>query len=93
MVPVLHLLSSPMAFYAPTPLELVANGGAFSAGTVRIVVHYLDLTLDQVAETLGIPNGTARSRLHRAVAALRAAMEADARGPRESTPPAGEVAR
>jgi len=39
------VLSSPMAFYAPTPLELVANGGAFSAGTVRIVVHYLDLTL------------------------------------------------
>lgn len=39
------LLSAPMAFYAPTPLELVANGGTFSAGTVRIAVHYLDLTL------------------------------------------------
>lgn len=39
------LLSAPMAFYAPTPLELVANGGAFTSGTVRLAVHYLDLTL------------------------------------------------
>lgn len=39
------VLASPMAFYAPTPLELVASGGTFSAGMVRIAVHYLDLTL------------------------------------------------
>ena len=39
------ILASPMTFYAPTPLELVANGGAFAAGTVRLSVHYLDLTL------------------------------------------------
>ncbi|MCV0402561.1 MAG: sigma-70 family RNA polymerase sigma factor [Chloroflexi bacterium] len=45
-----------------------------------IVLHYyLDLPLAGVAETLGIPVGTARSRLHYAVRALRAALDADAR--------------
>ncbi len=39
------LLSSPMAFYTPTALELVAQGGDFAGGTVRMAVHYLDLTL------------------------------------------------
>jgi len=38
-----------------------------------VVLHfYLDLTLEQVAETLGVPVGTAKSRLHRAMTALRA---------------------
>jgi RNA polymerase sigma-70 factor (ECF subfamily) len=54
---------------------------------VVVLHHYLDLPLDRVAETLGIPEGTARSRLHRAVGALRAALEADARGTRETAPP------
>lgn len=36
--------------------------------------YYLDLPLDEVAETVGMPLGTAKSRLHRAVAALRQAM-------------------
>lgn len=45
-----------------------------------IVLHYLlDMTLEQVAEVLDIPVGTASSRLSRAVAAMRAALEADAR--------------
>jgi DNA-directed RNA polymerase specialized sigma24 family protein len=43
--------------------------------------HYLDLPLDQVADALGIPAGTARSRLHHAMRALRAALDADARQP------------
>jgi DNA-directed RNA polymerase specialized sigma24 family protein len=37
------------------------------------------MTLEQVAEALEIPLGTANSRLSRAVAAMRAALEADAR--------------
>jgi len=48
----------------------------------RVVVvlhHYLGLPLPEVAETLGIPVGTAKSRLHYAMEALRAALEADAR--------------
>jgi RNA polymerase sigma-70 factor (ECF subfamily) len=46
---------------------------------VVVLHHYLDLTLEQVSETLGIPTGTVRSRLHRAMQGLRAALEADAR--------------
>jgi RNA polymerase sigma-70 factor (ECF subfamily) len=41
--------------------------------------YYLDLPLNEVAATLGIPAGTARSRLHHATRQLRAAVEADAR--------------
>ena len=35
----------------------------------------------EIARTLGIPEGTARSRLHYATGAMRAALEADARQP------------
>ncbi len=45
-----------------------------------IVLHYyLGLSLPEAADSLGLPLGTAKSRLHRAVQALRAAIEADAR--------------
>jgi RNA polymerase sigma-70 factor (ECF subfamily) len=51
---------------------------------VVVLHHYLDLPLAQVAETLGVPEGTVRSRLHYAMRGLRAALEADARpAPRE----------
>ena len=46
---------------------------------VVVLHHYLDLPLDEVAETLGIPVGTVRSRLHHAMRGLRAALDADAR--------------
>ncbi|MDR3546295.1 MAG: sigma-70 family RNA polymerase sigma factor [Candidatus Limnocylindrales bacterium] len=46
-----------------------------------LVLHYFaGLPVSEVAETLGIPVGTAGSRLHYAVRSLRAAYEADARG-------------
>jgi RNA polymerase sigma-70 factor, ECF subfamily len=47
--------------------------------TVLVMQHYLGLTLEQVAERLGIPIGTARSRSHYAKRSLRAAIEAGAR--------------
>jgi RNA polymerase sigma-70 factor (ECF subfamily) len=51
---------------------------------VVVLHHYLDLPLDRVAEILGVPVGTVRSRLHHAMRGLRAALEADARPtPRE----------
>ena len=46
---------------------------------VVVLHHYLDLSLDEVAETLGVPAGTVRSRLHHAMRGLRAALDADAR--------------
>jgi RNA polymerase sigma-70 factor (ECF subfamily) len=46
---------------------------------VVVLHHYLDMPLERVAETLGIPPGTARSRLHHAMRGLRAALDADAR--------------
>jgi RNA polymerase sigma-70 factor, ECF subfamily len=46
---------------------------------VVVLHHYLDLPLDQVADALGIPVGTVRSRLHYAMRGLRAALDADAR--------------
>jgi DNA-directed RNA polymerase specialized sigma24 family protein len=47
--------------------------------SVVVLHHYLDLPLDRVAEILGIPAGTAHSRLHHAMRALRAALDADLR--------------
>jgi RNA polymerase sigma-70 factor (ECF subfamily) len=46
---------------------------------VLVFRYYLELTLPEVADRLGIPVGTAKSRLHYASVALRSALEADAR--------------
>jgi RNA polymerase sigma-70 factor, ECF subfamily len=46
---------------------------------VLVLHHYLDMPLVTVAETLGVPIGTVRSRLHHAMRGLRAALDADAR--------------
>ena len=43
---------------------------------VFVLHHHVGLPLVAVAETLGIPDGTARSRLHYATRALRTAFEA-----------------
>lgn len=47
--------------------------------TIVVLHHYLGLTLDEAATTIGIPVGTAKSRLHYATEALRAALDAGAR--------------
>ena len=49
--------------------------------SVFVLHHYVGLPLVEIAETLGIPAGTARSRLHYATRALRSAVEA---GPRDA---------
>jgi RNA polymerase sigma factor (sigma-70 family) len=46
---------------------------------VVVLHHYLDMPLELVAETLGVPLGTVRSRLLHAMRGLRAALDADAR--------------
>lgn len=47
--------------------------------TVLILRYHLGLDVPDVADALGIPLGTAKSRLHYATNALRAALEADTR--------------
>ena len=51
---------------------------------VLVFHHYLGLSLPEVAQRIGIPLGTVKSRMHHAKQALRASLEADARA---SAPP------
>ena len=46
---------------------------------ILVLHHYLGLTPTEIAESLGVPAGTVRSRLHYAHRAMRAALEADGR--------------
>ena len=46
-----------------------------------VLVYYLDLPLADAAQAMGVPIGTAKSRLNRATQALRAEIEADERAP------------
>ena len=46
---------------------------------VIVLRHLLNMPLEQVGEALDVPVGTVGSRLNRAMASLRAALEADAR--------------
>jgi RNA polymerase sigma-70 factor (ECF subfamily) len=56
---------------------------------VFVLHHHVGLPLVAVAETLGIPDGTARSRLHYATRALRTAFE---QGRAQATQREGHVA-
>jgi RNA polymerase sigma-70 factor (ECF subfamily) len=47
--------------------------------TVLVLHHYADIPVDRVAQILEIPVGTVSSRLHHAMRAMRAALDADAR--------------
>jgi RNA polymerase sigma-70 factor (ECF subfamily) len=46
---------------------------------ILVLHHFLGYAPSEIAETLGVPPGTARSRLFNAHRAMRAALEADAR--------------
>lgn len=46
-----------------------------------VLHHYLGMTAAEIAEVLGIPVGTAKSRLHYAAEAMRAAVDAAGRPP------------
>lgn len=74
--------------HSPDPANAVADRadleGAFRSLTAeqRVVVvshHYLGYPLTEIAATLGIPVGTARSRLHYAVRQLRTVLDQGAR--------------
>ena len=46
---------------------------------ILVLHHYLGYDPAEIAELLGIPAGTARSRLHNAHSAMRAALDSEAR--------------
>ena len=48
-----------------------------------VLHHYVGLSAAEIAETLGIPSGTAKSRLHYATQAMRAAVDAGARASKD----------
>jgi len=48
---------------------------------VVVLHHHLGYPLTEIAATLGIPDGTARSRLHYAVRQLRAALDTNVTAP------------
>ena len=47
---------------------------------VLVLHYYMDFSLNEASSVLGIPPGTVKSRLNRAITAMRASLEADARG-------------
>jgi RNA polymerase sigma-70 factor (ECF subfamily) len=53
---------------------------------VVVLRHYVGLSVAESAEVLGVPTGTAASRLHYATRALRAALEANNRQSRLGEP-------
>ena len=74
---------------APDDLLSVADRDQLERGFRRldprqrallVLRHFEGRDTTEIAELLGIPVGTARSRLHHAHRAMRAALEADARG-------------
>lgn len=72
---------------APDRSDAMADRDALDRGLRRlsvnhrvVIVHhyFLDLSLPEIADSLGIPLGTVKSRLHHARIALREAVERDA---------------
>jgi RNA polymerase sigma-70 factor (ECF subfamily) len=47
--------------------------------TVLVLQHYFDLSHAEIAETVGIPLGTVKSRVRYGIAAMRAALDTDDR--------------
>jgi RNA polymerase sigma-70 factor (ECF subfamily) len=47
--------------------------------TILVLTYYVGLSPSETADALEIPVGTAKSRLHYAIEALRAALAADER--------------
>jgi len=80
----------PVASSIGDDTSVVANRDLLERGFDRlkpeqravVVLHfYSGFSAAEIARMLGIPEGTARSRLHYATEAMRAALQADARQP------------
>jgi RNA polymerase sigma-70 factor (ECF subfamily) len=78
----------------PDVSSAIADADALSRAFLRlsprqraviVLSHFEDLTTSEIAAALDIPAGTVKSRLHHALRALRAALDADARAPASRT--------
>jgi RNA polymerase sigma-70 factor (ECF subfamily) len=72
--------NSVQAFLDRDELEQAFRRLPLDQRAVFVLHHHVGLPLVQVAQVLGIPDGTARSRLHYATRALRVAFD-EGRGP------------
>ena len=80
--PEIHPLSVSDTQSASADRDLIERGVRHLGPDQRTVIvlhYYLGLPLPDTAAAMGIPLGTAKSRLHRATQALRAALDSDAR--------------
>lgn len=66
-------------FAVTDQIERGLQGLTVDQRTVLVLAFYLDLPVAEAASILGIPAGTMKSRLHRAILALRATVDADDR--------------
>lgn len=73
---------------APDPAEAIASRDLLDRSLARLTTEqrailtlhaWLDLSQSEIADILGIPMGTAASRVHYAMKALRAAVDAEQR--------------
>jgi len=74
--------AAPDAFVTIADRDLLERGFRRLSPDQRAILvlhHFLGYAPSEIAETLGIPPGTARSRLFHAHRAMRAALDADAR--------------
>ena len=79
---VLRIESAPDDFGVIGDRELLERGFERLSAEHRAIVvlrHYRGLPLTEIASIVGIPVGTAKSRYHFALSALRAALEAEGR--------------
>lgn len=83
-------LGDPHPLAIADPADAVVDRAAIDAAlarltpdqrTVLVLRYYLDLTLDDIADAVGVPVGTVKSRIHRSLDAMQAAMAAEARRP------------
>jgi len=73
---------------APDPIVSIDDRDALERAFARlspehravfVMHHYAGLPLQAIADVVGVPVGTVKSRLHNSIQNLRAALEADAR--------------
>jgi RNA polymerase sigma-70 factor (ECF subfamily) len=67
------------AIIARDQLETAIRRLSVDHRTVLVLHHYADFPLERVAQILDVPIGTVYSRLHHAMRAMRAALDADER--------------